>query len=76
MTLLSLSALVGRLQAGAPIWHPPNYSQIGVRVRVDDARQMFRRIDVYITPIEGQGTGGTWVSLETISGVPFDDLSL
>jgi len=56
------------------VWNPPGYSQISVPVRVLDVRRVFNRLDGLIHVFGRPTNEQVWVSLETLSGVSFEDL--
>lgn len=76
MTFANFSKLFARFSLSTKpiVWNPPGpgFSRLNIHVTVLDIRQVFNRVDVLITPCEGQFQ--TWTSLENISGVPFEDL--
>lgn len=63
MTATDLMPLLGQ----CALWHPPHYD-LGVSVRILDARRVFARVDCLITPCAGRGD--CWVGRDALTLIP------
>jgi hypothetical protein len=58
---LTAAELVGKWVGRKVLWDAIPGSGIKIEVETADVRRAFGRVDVMIRPMEGHGTGQTWV---------------